>query len=253
MDLLPAIDLRAGEAVRLTQGDFGRQQGYGDPAALATRYMEGGARWIHVVDLDAARTGVAHERAALREVVHLATARSVAVQAGGGIRTEDAAEELLELDGVARVVLGTAALEDPALAGRCARRWPGRIAVGLDYRVDAGGEAEALAQGWLAGSGRSVTDLLEAWAGEPFGAVVVTEVARDGTLEGPAVENLADLLVRTELPLVASGGVGATADLSRLARLQADGRRLAGVIVGKALAERRFSVEEALAACAASD
>ena len=122
MDLLPAIDLRQGEAVRLTQGDFDRQQGYGDPAALAMRYIEGGARWIHVVDLDAARTGVAHERAALREIVRLATAWSVSVQAGGGIRTEDAAEELLKGAGVARIVLGTAALEDPALAARCARR-----------------------------------------------------------------------------------------------------------------------------------
>src|SRR5580700_124119 len=113
MELLPAIDLRQGEAVRLTQGDFERQQGYGDPAALAMRYIEGGARWIHVVDLDAARTGIPHERAALREIVRLATGWSVSVQAGGGIRTEDAAEELLEGAGLARIVLGTAALEDP--------------------------------------------------------------------------------------------------------------------------------------------
>jgi phosphoribosylformimino-5-aminoimidazole carboxamide ribotide isomerase len=252
MELLPAIDLRGGTAVRLTQGDFDREQRYGDPAALAVRYVDGGARWIHVVDLDAARTGVPHERAALKEIVELAMASSVSVQAGGGIRTEDTAEELLEAAGVTRVVLGTAALEDPALAVRCARRWPGRVAVGLDYRTGSDGVAEAQAQGWLAGSGRSVTDLLEQWAGEPFGAVVVTEVERDGTLEGPAVESLAALLLRTELPLIASGGVGATGDLSRLAHLQADGRRLAGVIVGKALVEGRFSVEEGIAACAAS-
>ena len=150
MDLLPAIDLRQGEAVRLTQGDFDRQQGYGDPAALAIDYIDGGARWIHVVDLDAARTGVAHERAALGEIVRLAKASGVSVQAGGGIRTEDAAEELLEATGVSRIVLGTAALEDPALAGRCARRWPGRVAVGLDYRMGPDGVAEAQARG-LAG------------------------------------------------------------------------------------------------------
>ena len=205
MDLLPAIDLRRGEAVRLTQGDFDRQQGYGDPAALAMHYIEGGARWIHVVDLDAARTGVVHERAALAEIVRLATASAVSVQAGGGIRTEDAAEELLESAGVARIVLGTAALEDPALAGRCARRWPGRVAAGLDYRVGSDGVAEAQARGWLAGSGHSVTDLLDLWAGEPFGAVVVTEVVRDGTLEGPAVESLALLLAAHR---VAARGVG---------------------------------------------
>ena len=252
MDLLPAIDLRGGTAVRLTQGDFGREQQYGDPGALASRYIDGGARWIHVVDLDAARTGVPHERAALKEIVALAARSSVRVQAGGGIRSDEAAEELLE-SGVARVVLGTAALEDPGLAGRCARRWPGRVAVGLDYRVHDDGVAEAQAQGWLAGSGWSVSDLLTLWSAEPLGAVVVTEVERDGTLEGPNVASLAALLLQTELPLVASGGVGATEDLSRLAHLEANGRHLAGAIVGKALVEGRFSVEEGIAACAASD
>jgi len=251
MELLPAIDLRAGTAVRLTQGDFGREARYGDPAALAERYIAGGARWIHVVDLDAARTGVPHERAALAEIVRLAADASVLVQAGGGIRSEDAAEELLG-SGVARVVLGTAALQEPALAGRCARRWPGRVAVGLDYRVGEDGVAEAQAQGWLAGSGRSVGELLALWEGEPIGAVVATAVARDGMLAGPDVEGLAALLLRTDLPIVASGGVGATQDLVRLARLRGDGRPLAGAIVGTALVEGRFSVEEGVAACTAS-
>jgi phosphoribosylformimino-5-aminoimidazole carboxamide ribotide isomerase len=252
MDLLPAIDLRGGAAVRLTQGDFQREQQYGDPTELATKYIGGGARWIHVVDLDAARTGVPHERVALGEIVRLAAQSAVQVQAGGGIRSDEAAEELLE-SGVARVVLGTAALEDPGLAGRCARRWPGRVAVGLDYRVNDDGVAEAQAQGWLAGSGWSVVDLLALWSAEPLGAVVVTEVERDGTLEGPNVGSLAALLMQTELPLVASGGVGTTQDLSRLAHVQAHGRRLAGAIVGKALVEGRFSVEEGIAACAPSD
>jgi phosphoribosylformimino-5-aminoimidazole carboxamide ribonucleotide (ProFAR) isomerase len=126
------------------------------------------------------------------------------------------------------------------------------VAVGLDYRVNDEGVAEAQAQGWLAGSGWSVVDLLALWSGEPLGAVVVTEVERDGTLEGPNVEALAALLLQTALPLVASGGVGATQDLYRLAHLRAQGRRLAGAIVGKALVERRFSVEEGIAACAAS-
>jgi phosphoribosylformimino-5-aminoimidazole carboxamide ribotide isomerase len=251
MELLPAIDLRGGSAVRLTQGDFGRQRQYGDPVELATRYIDGGARWIHVVDLDAARTGVPHERAALARIVDLATRATVQVQAGGGIRSDEAAEELLE-SGVARVVLGTAALEDPGLAGRCARRWPGRVAVGLDYRTNDEGVAEAQAQGWLAPSGWSVLDLLALWSDEPIGAVVVTEVERDGTLEGPNVDALGVFLEQTTLPLVASGGVGTTQDLSELATLERGGRRLAGAIVGKALVEGRFSVEEGIAACAAS-
>jgi phosphoribosylformimino-5-aminoimidazole carboxamide ribonucleotide (ProFAR) isomerase len=126
------------------------------------------------------------------------------------------------------------------------------VAVGLDYRVNEAGVAEAQAEGWLSGSGRSVSDLLDEWAGEAIDAVVVTAVDRDGTLEGPPVESLAALLLKTELPLVASGGVGATRDLFRLAHTEARGRRLAGAIVGRALAERRFSVEEGLAACGAS-
>jgi phosphoribosylformimino-5-aminoimidazole carboxamide ribonucleotide (ProFAR) isomerase len=195
---------------------------------------------------------VQHERAALGEIVKLAAQSGVQVQAGGGIRSDEAAEELLE-SGVARVVLGTAALEDPGLAGRCARRWPGRVAVGLDFRVNEAGVAEAQAQGWLAGSGWSVIDLVTLWSDEPLGAVVVTQVERDGTLGGPDVDALSALLERTMLPLVASGGVGTTKDLVELAQLQRSGRRLAGAIVGKALVEGRFSVAEGIAACAASD
>lgn len=251
MDLYPAIDLRGGTAVRLTQGDFEREQRYGDPIELAARYVEGGARWIHVVDLDAARTGVPHERAVLKEIVELAGRSSVRVQTGGGIRDAETAEELLA-SGVARVVLGTAAVKEPDFATRCARRWPGQVAVGLDYRVNDDGVAEPLAQGWSAGSGQSVVGLLERWEREPIGAVVVTEVERDGMLEGPNVESLAALLMKTALPLIASGGVGTTQDLYRLAHLQGHGRRLEGAIVGKALVEGRFSVEEGVAACAVS-
>jgi phosphoribosylformimino-5-aminoimidazole carboxamide ribotide isomerase len=251
MELLPAIDLRAGTAVRLTQGDFAREDRYGDPAALAASYIAGGARWIHVVDLDGARTGVAHERAVLAQIIGLARAAGVSVEFGGGIRSEDDAAMVLE-SGVTRVVLGTAALEEPALAARCARRWPGRIAVGLDYRVGADGVAEAQAQGWLAGSGRSVTDLLALWEQEPIGAVVATAVARDGMLSGPDLTGLRALLAATSLPVVASGGVAEVADLVALAGLEAEGRRLDGAIVGKAIVEGRLSVEEGVAACGAS-
>jgi phosphoribosylformimino-5-aminoimidazole carboxamide ribotide isomerase len=263
MELLPAIDLRAGEAVRLRQGDFALEDRYGDPVALAVRYIDGGARWLHVVDLDAARTGVPHQREVLSDILHTAADR-VRVQFGGGIRAEDDAEELLA-SGVSRVVFGTAALEDPGLAGRCARRWPGQVAVGLDYRVGSDGVAEAQAQGWLAGSGQSVSELLELWAHEPLGAVVATAVARDGMLSGPDLEGLAALLDATTLPVIASGGVSSVSDLGALNALAAAGsapstrapgtteRRLSGAIVGRALADGRFSVEEGVAACAASE
>jgi phosphoribosylformimino-5-aminoimidazole carboxamide ribotide isomerase len=264
MELYPAIDLRDGGAVRLTQGDFDREQRYGDPLALAARFIKGGAPWIHVVDLNAARTGVPHERETLARIVELAGAGAragagIKVQTGGGIRTEGDVEEVLAL-GVARVVLGTAALEDPAFATRCARRWPGQVAVGLDYVVGPHGEIEARSHGWAQGSGRSLSELLEMWAGEPIGAVVATAIARDGMLGGSDIEglrHLATLAAAWSLPVIASGGVGSLDDLRDLGALTVHDpdrgeRKLAGVIVGKALVEGRFSVEEAVAACTVS-
>jgi len=254
MELYPAIDVRDGGAVRLTQGDFDRQVGYGDPLVLAQRFIEGGATWIHVVDLNAARTGVPHERETLARIVALAGAgngNGVKVQTGGGIRTEADVAAVLGL-GVARVVLGTAALEDPALAARCARRWPDQIAVGLDYVLRPDGVAEARGHGWEEGSGRTVPELLAVWAGEPIGAVVATAIARDGMLGGSDLDGLGALLAVTELPVIASGGVGSLDDLRALAALEVEGRTLAGAIVGKALVEERFGLDEAVAACTAS-
>ena len=251
MDLFPAIDLRSGTAVRLTQGDFDRQQSYGDPITLAQSYLRAGARWIHVVDLDAARTGVPHERDVVREIAALAGHSGVRVQCGGGVRTEDDVAQLAEA-GIARVVMGTAVLEAPALAVQCARRWPGQVAVGLDYVMDEQGKAEALGHGWQAGTGQPVRPLLAEWAGEPIGAVVATSIKRDGMLRGPDVVGMRTLLGLTELPVVASGGVGDVEDLRSLAAMSVGGRRLDGVIVGKAIVEKRFTVEEGLAACAAS-
>ena len=188
-----------------------------------------------------------------------AAGAGVQVQTGGGIRTEDDVAAVLDL-GVARVVLGTAALEDPALATNCARRWPGQVAVGLDYVVRPDGVAEARGHGWEQGSGRTLSDLLEIWAGEPIGAVVATAIARDGMLGGSDVEglrHLATLAALSSLSVIASGGVGTLDDLRELSALAVHDpdlgeRALDGVIVGKALVEGRFSVKEAVAACAVS-
>jgi phosphoribosylformimino-5-aminoimidazole carboxamide ribotide isomerase len=253
MELFAAIDLRAGSAVRLTQGDFARQQDYGDPLELAASFIAAGSPWLHVVDLDAARTGVPHARAVLGGIVALARrSGSVRVQTGGGIRDEATVESLLDA-GLSRVVLGTAALDEPAAAAAWARRWPGQVVVGLDYVVAADGRAEALGHGWQRGSGRPLDELLGGWAGVPFAAVAATAIARDGMLGGPDLDGMAALLALTDLPVVASGGVAALADLTALAALSCGGRGVAGVIVGKALVEGRFSVQEAVAACAASD
>jgi phosphoribosylformimino-5-aminoimidazole carboxamide ribotide isomerase len=240
VDLYPAIDLRGGRCVRLYQGDYGKETVYGtDPVAVAREFQAAGARWIHVVDLDAARSGVPENRDVVRAIageVH----PSVAVQSGGGVRDRDAAETLLEA-GVARVVLGTAALESPALVRELAAMMP--VAVGLDVRG-----REVAIRGWTEGSGEDLLDVVRRFEDAGVEAVIVTQIARDGTMQGPDVGGLSAVLEATSLDVIASGGVGSLADLETLATLEAAGRVLAGVIVGRALYEGRFTVEEAVAA-----
>ena len=245
MDLYPAIDLRQGGVVRLARGDFAEERRYGDPLALARRYESAGARWIHVVDLDAARTGVAHDRA---QVLAVARAVAIPVQAGGGVRGAEDVDELLG-GGVARVVLGTVAVSDPSLLEDLATRYAGQVAVGLDHR---GGGREVAVDGWQRGGGTSLVDALTQIERVPLAAVVVTAIERDGVLEGPDLAGLAAVLAATSHPVIASGGVRSVEDLVALGRLESDDRRLAGVIVGRALVEGTLEVEEAVAACAAS-
>lgn len=251
MDLYPAIDIRGGAAVRLTQGDFDRQHGYGDPVELAVRFAAGGAPWLHVVDLDAARTGRPVNRAT---VLAIARACEVPVEAGGGVRTLSDVDELLD-GGLARVVFGTAALDDPGLVRAAAAARPGRVALGLDYRIGADGRAEVAIRGWEQGSGRTVGELLDEVADAGLAAVIVTSIERDGMLTGPDLDGLRAVLAATGLPVIASGGVGSVADVEALTSLaveDTDGtvRRLAGAITGKALVDGRMTVAEGVAACA---
>jgi phosphoribosylformimino-5-aminoimidazole carboxamide ribotide isomerase len=249
VDLFPAVDLVGGAAVRLTQGDFARQRRYGDPVVLARRFVDAGARWLHVVDLDAARTGAPSNRDV---VVALARALPVAIQTGGGVRRVDDVAELLEA-GVARVVMGTAAFEDPRALAEAARRFPGRVALGLDYRRRADGALVPALHGWVQDSDVDVVAALAAVRSLDLGAVVATCIDRDGMLAGPDTVGLRAVLEATSVPVVASGGVTTARDLADLARLHGpSGRRLAGAIVGKSLAEERLSVEAALEACTAS-
>ncbi len=239
MDLFPAIDLRDGRCVRLYQGDYSRETVYADdPVAQAQAFATEGARWIHVVDLDAARTGEPRNR---EVVAAIAAAVDVPVQAGGGVRDDAAADDLLS-QGIARVVVGTAALERPDWVRDLAGRHPGRVAVGLDARGH-----DVAVHGWVEGSGRDVVDVARRFGDAGVAALVVTEIGRDGTLAGPALDQLADVLGATSVDVVASGGVGTLADLQALAALEAGGRRLAGVIVGRALHEGAFRVSDALA------
>jgi phosphoribosylformimino-5-aminoimidazole carboxamide ribotide isomerase len=238
MDLFPAIDLRGGRCVRLHQGDYDAETVYGDdPVAQARAFEAEGAPRVHVVDLDAARTGDPVNRPVIEAV---AAAVSVPVQTGGGVRSDDDADALLAA-GVARVVVGSAAVEDPDLVHRLARRHPGRVAVGLDHR-----DGEVRTRGWREGSGRRLLDLVAELAVPGVGAFVVTDISRDGVLGGPDLDGYRELLGATEVPVVASGGVGSLDDLRALADLEVDGHRLSGVIVGKAIYEGRFTVGEAV-------
>ncbi|MEY3360940.1 MAG: hypothetical protein RL531_659 [Actinomycetota bacterium] len=226
--------------MRLLRGDFAAETVYdADPVAVARRFADAGAPWIHVVDLDAARTG---EPANLEVIRRICAAVACPVQSGGGVRSVGAAEHLLGA-GVHRVVVGTAAVEDPGLVETLAGRHPGRVAVGLDARG-----REVAVRGWVEGSGRDLLELAARFEAAGVAALVVTEIGRDGTLEGPDVEQLAAVLGACAIPLIASGGIGTLDDLRVLGALRVDGRALAGAITGRALYEGRFDVTAALSA-----
>lgn len=238
MELFPAIDLLDGHAVRLYQGDYSRETVYNDdPVAQALEFAAAGAQWIHVVDLDAARTGTPRNR---EVIAAICDAVDVPIQTGGGVRSDAAAKALFDL-GVARVVLGTAALEDPELVRTLATHHA--VAVGLDARG-----REVAVRGWEEGSGRDLLDVARGFADAGVEALIVTEIGRDGTLEGPDLDGLGEVLEATELPVIASGGVGTLGDLVALEGLRSAGRRLSGSIIGRALYEGAFTLQDALRA-----
>jgi phosphoribosylanthranilate isomerase len=237
-DLLPAVDVAGGRAVRLVQGAAGSETVYGSPLEAALSFQASGARWIHLVDLDAA-FGRGSNAALLAEVVG---AVDVEVELSGGIR-DDASLAAALATGCRRVNIGTAALENPRWCASAIARFGDRVAVGLDVR----GRTLA-ARGWTQDGG----DLFEVLArldSEGCARYVVTDVLKDGTLQGPNVELLRSVCAATDAPVVASGGVSSLADLRALAALAATG--VEGAIVGKALYAGAFTLAEALASVAA--
>jgi phosphoribosylformimino-5-aminoimidazole carboxamide ribotide isomerase len=233
MILYPAIDVFGGKVVRLRQGEYDDSTVYGvDPVAMALSFVDLGATWVHMVDLDAARSGEPVNRSVIAAVASAIAGRA-SLQVGGGVRTEADAEALAAA-GVTRVVMGSAAVADPALV----RRVSGivSVAVGLDHR-----NGVAATHGWTESSGVQVDDLLGQFP--TASAFVITDISRDGMLTGPDIEGLARAVSQTSVPVIASGGVGALSHLAELAAVVG----LNGVIVGKALYESKFSVSEALA------
>jgi phosphoribosylformimino-5-aminoimidazole carboxamide ribotide isomerase len=249
MELYPAIDLRGGRCVRLRRGDYGDETVYADdPVAVARGFVAAGARGLHVVDLDAALTGLPANREMIALVAAAVTAAGASVQAGGGVRSVEAAHALWDA-GVRRVVIGTAAVEDPGLVATLAAARPGGVAVGLDTR-----DGEVAVRGWVSASGLGIPEALARLEDAGVAALIVTDIGRDGMLGGPDLRGLRAVLDGTDLDVVASGGVSSAADVLALAGLRGErtGRVLAGAIVGRALYEGRLTVEEGVAACAAS-
>lgn len=246
MEAYPAIDLRGGRCVRLVEGDFDRETVYSDdPVEVLRHFTASGASWVHVVDLDAARSGVGANRELISRMVAAAT---VPVQVGGGVRTLADAEELFFL-GVTRVVVGTAAVENPQLVSDISARWPGRVAVGLDHR-----DGQVMLRGWVEGGGRRVIEMVDEVMTRGAVAVIVTDISRDGKLAGPDVVGLAGLLEATGAPIIASGGVSGLDDLRLLGSIRGpEGKRLAGVIFGRAIYDGRLRLGEAIAALGAMD
>lgn len=232
--LYPAIDVRGGTVVRLTQGDYGRETTYGDdPVAVARAFAQAGATWIHVVDLDAARSGDPVNRPVVAAIA-ATVAGAAQVQTGGGVRTLADVQALTDA-GVARVVMGSAAVADPSMVARAAEI--NQVAVGLDHRA-----GELAVHGWTDSSGVGLGDAL-GWFADCASAYIITDIGRDGMLTGPDVEGLRMAAASTPVPVIASGGVATLDDVATLAAVPG----IAGVITGRALYEGRFDVAAALA------
>ncbi|MGW3993489.1 bifunctional 1-(5-phosphoribosyl)-5-((5-phosphoribosylamino)methylideneamino)imidazole-4-carboxamide isomerase/phosphoribosylanthranilate isomerase PriA [Amycolatopsis sp. NPDC004772] len=239
--LLPAVDVADGQAVRLVQGEAGTETSYGSPLEAALAWQRDGAEWIHLVDLDAA-FGKGSNRELLAEVVGTL---DVKVELSGGIRDDASLKAALDT-GARRVNLGTAALEDPEWTSRVIGEYGDRVAIGLDVRITEAGHRLS-ARGWTSDGG-DLWDVLERLDRDGASRYVVTDVSKDGTLRGPNLDLLRDVVARTDAPVIASGGVSSVADLVALAGLASDG--VEGSIVGKALYAGAFTLPEALAAVA---
>jgi phosphoribosylformimino-5-aminoimidazole carboxamide ribotide isomerase len=233
MQIWPAIDLLGGKCVRLQQGDYARETVYSaDPAAMAADFQRQGARYLHLVDLDGARAGRPMNLGAVRAIV--ATV-DMECELGGGIRDEATIESLLEL-GLSRLVLGTSALKRPEWFREMCNKYPGRLALGVDAR-----DGLVATDGWLETSSVRAVDLVQQFAADPLAAIIYTDIATDGMLQGPNVAAMREMQDAMPLPVIASGGVTTADDVAELATAG-----LAGAIVGRALYVGTLTLTDAL-------
>jgi phosphoribosylformimino-5-aminoimidazole carboxamide ribotide isomerase len=236
--LFPAIDIRGGRAVRLIQGDYEQETAYDDdPVVAARRWVDGGARWLHIVDLDGARAG---EPVNLEHIRRIVATVDVPVQLGGGLRDSKKVEEAIS-SGVERVVLGTAAVRDPEMAEAIAAAHGGRVVASVDSR-----SGKVAAEGWTEGTDLDTTEVIAELSRRGLSRFVYTPVDVDGLMEGPDLDSLREVAGATDGAVIYSGGIGSLDDLRAVTGLGLD--NVEGVIVGRALYEQRFTVAEARAA-----
>ena len=236
MEIIPAIDLLGGACVRLHQGDYDQVTRFSDdPVAQALSWQRQGATRLHLVDLDGARSGDPVNDASVRAITE---ALSIPVQLGGGVRSAERAESLLSC-GLDRVILGTAAIENPDLVKDLASRYPGKVIVGIDAR-----DGKVATRGWIEESTVEATDLASELSACGIAAIISTDIATDGTLAGPNLEALRAMAEASSVPVIASGGIGCMADLLALLALEARG--VTSVIVGRALYDGRVDLSEAI-------
>lgn len=225
MIIYPAIDIRKGRCVRLTEGDFARETVFGeDPGAMAKRWQEEGASYLHVVDLDGALAGCPVNTAAIAKIM---LDSSIPVQLGGGIRNQQAVEQLLEL-GVARVIVGSVAVRQPELVRTLCREYGEKIVVGIDAR-----DGVVAVEGWGKSGDIKAEELACRMADVGVARIIYTDISRDGTLSGVNVENTSQLAMTAQIPVIASGGVRDLSDIEAVKAAEANG--VEGVIVGKAI------------------
>jgi phosphoribosylformimino-5-aminoimidazole carboxamide ribotide isomerase len=236
MDLFPAIDLRDGKCVRLLQGDYNRQIDYGDdPVAQAREFAQRGTQWLHLVDLDGAREGSMRNRGVIEAI---AAETGLKIEVGGGVRDEETIAGLLAA-GVTQVVVGTRALEDMDWFKKVVHddQFAGHVVLGLDAR-----DGRIATRGWTETGEMTTEEMAKIVNDWPLAAIVYTDISCDGMLTGPNLEMTGDLARQCQVPVIASGGVGTLEDIKNLTTLP-----VRGIIVGRALYEGRFTLEEALA------
>jgi len=235
MQLWPAIDLRGGKCVRLKQGDYARETVYGeDPAAMARLFVEQGAEYLHLVDLDGAKTGRPENLASVQAIL---AAVKIPCELGGGVRDEATIAQLLAA-GVSRLVIGTKALKEPDWFRAMCRKFPHQLVLGIDAR-----NGMVATEGWLETSQMPATTLAQQFENEPVAALVYTDIAKDGMMAGPNLTALQEMQAAVKLPLIASGGVTTADDVRKLAQVQ-----VTGAIIGRALYEGTLTLPQAIVA-----